>query len=289
MSRYRVRLVPSGAIPRPLELGVRMSRKGAGECPECPEPPCVNTWEGWGVTVDDESVTNTTPVRFQNDTPDPVAIRVELVGELCPDACIAWELRAIADGSDVLYDDVSVTPDGCDAVDIAFTHDDVSRYAAFFCMLLATIDGVPFGEPIVFAAGLDATCIETRDAWAFDTWMAAIDGGDPPSLNTIALGAPPSTVPNSAFVFDYSDVGFLSGQPDQCGGELSAAIFLSGGDPDAYSDFTAAPWSGFSTGDLGVRIIATGAHDYTGISIEVHTRWTDTFTEYGPSFTIFIA
>lgn len=284
MSRYRVRLVPGGVIRRPLEVGVRLKREGAAT-EEAAEAACVRDWSAWIVIVDGVTQTETTPTRFQDTVDDPVTIRVELVGELCPGECIEWELRPVVDSTDVIGDDVTVTADGCEAVDIAFGHSVLARYAGFMGLLIATVDGEPFGESIVIVSGLGADCHDTRNVGT--GYLYADLGVTPPGCAHTFTAGLPTTFPNSAFTLDITDGTFCTGLTDTCGSYLTGVAFnFSGGDPAAYGDFAVQPWQDFSSGDIGVRISADGSHDYTGIGFEVQLKWFDDSSDFGTSFAL---
>lgn len=279
-----MRLVPGGVIRRPLEVGVRLSKESAAT-EEAAEAACVRDWSAWVVIVDGVTQTETTPTRFQNTAGDPVSVRVELVGELCPGECIEWELRAVYDSTDVLSDDVTVTPDGCEAVDIALGHTEISRYAGFVGLLIATVNGEPFGESIVIFSGLGADCHDTRNIPA--GYVYADAGVTPPGCAYTFTPGAPSTFPNSAFTLDVTDGTFCTGLTDTCGAHLVGDLSnFSGGDPAAYGDFLLQPWQDLSSGDIGVRISADGSHDYAGISFDVQLKWSDDNSDFGTPFSL---
>lgn len=284
MSRYRFKLVPAGAIPRPLDIGVRMKRKTTATVVESEEQPeaCVHEWDSWAVTVGGDPISGT-PITFQNNTGDPVAIRVELLGSLCEGECIEWEPRKVIDDTDVLVDDVTMTPDGCTAIDIAFGHSDTSRYQYFVFALYPSVGGVPFGEALIFKAGQDATsCIENRDA--SNGWTAIQDGPTPP-FQAGTTGGVPFTFPNGAFTIDFTDSAMAGGEPI-CNSNIYAELSFSGGDPDAYGDFQGLSFFDVGSSDPGMRLSANGGHDYTGISITITARWQDDMSQYSTQILI---
>lgn len=174
MSRYRIRLVPQGVIPQDLAIGVTLAKAAtaavtttAGCCNEC--------GDGWAVTIDEETQTAADLYTLQNETPDPIAVRVEFLGTLCDGACIEWEARSLL--NEPPLDEVVLTPDGCSAVDIAIAHSDVDLWGETWFGIYATINDEPICETLVFTThvselGCFAYVLPTEQV-CFDPYDAA--------------------------------------------------------------------------------------------------------------------
>lgn len=279
-----MQLVPQGAIPKGARLDVRLTPLGAPtiEAEECDN--CAANWDAWGVTNDDVVSTNPRPVVLQNETPDPIAIRVELIGTLCPGQCIVWSTVTIYDFGEAVPE-MTLTPDGCKAVNIAFTHSDIEIYEALVVALYAKINGEPFGETVILTAIQPSLGCHSDRGMAVGGYVSVLNGPTPPDPSTTTDFPAASVFPNGAFAIDYTDVALVPGPP-VCNSNLTGDMSFEGGDPGAYGDFSVVSWFDVGTANVGARFSATGANDYSGITVTIALKWIDDNVAYSTPISV---
>lgn len=278
-----MRLVPQGVIARDTNIGVRLTPKG----PPANPLVCVSNWDAWAVTVDAVPQSGDLHI-MQNATTDPIVIHVALLGTLCPGACIAWETRPLLDDGGILIGvgQETLAPNGCDAVDITLAHTVLTRYEGLWFGLYATIDGEPFGETIIFTTDTPSMCTEPG---FIGPWESATNGPTPPLSNDGGgsyVSPYETTFPNSAFTMDFVPTG--QGPTDFCALDDFHGRFISqsGGDPAAYGDFSLVPASSVGGAGGGLRLIATGDHDYAGISLSIFAISRSPIADYGDTIDV---
>lgn len=268
MSRYKVELVPQGAIPQDLNIGIQLNplvEPGVSECSnDCGE---------WAVTVNDTPATGFIYVLPNEDFE---VVVTHLGGKLC--GCIEWELRAIrVDGAfPDSFTSVSI-PDGqtaCDSVTFVGDVEEAGSFIGLIFALFASIAGEPFCEPLIFV--LSDSCTPTLVL--SEGWYSLLDSPDAPpptaAIESTTVGAVlnETVFPNRAFTMDFSPSPLAEWPAASCSFLPTATLQFLGGDPDAYGDFSIITSGGASA---VFRLVADGAHDYTSIQITLDTQLLD--------------
>ena len=267
MSRYKVRLVPAGAIPQDTNLGIHLQRIPSSENPlaasQSPAvPTCSDVCAGWTVTV------NGDPSTGDLHTFDDAAVEIVVtnLATLCPGHCIDWSIRSLFDQTGI-FSDFSISASDCNSVTISATAHSAS-YNGLIFGLWATIDGVPFCENLIFRGQTGTSC--TRDT--VTAYYSLLDGSTPPDATAILAGATlDSTFPNAAFTLDFVPT---NDPIEPCADNIYATLGFAGGDAGAYGDFTVDSFITIGSASPGVRLSASGANDYTGITVTISPFWT---------------
>lgn len=284
MSRFRIKLIPQGAIPQDLNIGIQLTplvEPGAapGDC--CP------TCGSWGVTINGTTATGF-PYLIPNGAFEVLVEHVD--GDVCG-GCIDWELRPIRIDSlyPAVFGLVSI-PTGtelCDSVLIVGADPAPDSYAGLIFSLWASINGAPFCEALIFTFG-GSGCEPTLTV---DGWYSLLDSPfspppDPPQTPIEpGLGGEvlnETTFPNRAFTLDFSP-DIYGDWIEKCGYLPTATLSFLGGNPGAYADFSIV---NTDTANAVFRLVATGVNDYTNIQVALQVEllaWPGTPTTPAPA------
>ena len=187
---------------------------------------------------------------------------------------------------EAVMDTVVLTPDGCNAVDIVIPHDDLVEWEVRMARAIRKINGLPFCETQIFTTQVSATCVceDFVGPWINPTSMDTCDFNGPldnPYTPTFpANGGVP-------FFQCYSAPELVNpGDPYALCGEWLEIfdVQFAGGDSGAYGELTVSAVNNCEAcGTPSVRLDATGASDYTGISITITVqRTTNAGASLGP-------